>query len=602
MPCSSSYVMQSEPAGEATLRGASDRTFVTGASRARSLARRFLVFTLALVGALCGVIAVIFERYVEAARRLMIGAALDRDGALRVILILVIPTIVFPVIAIAIRRFASRAVGANLARVRMAYNDDPALLSRRSIAATFLATPLSLGAGAPLGPEGPIVVVTSGISAAIGRALRLPRKLVRGMIPVGVAAGIAAVFNTPITGVVFALEEVFGSADRGLLGGVLVGAVSAAVVEKSLLGGKPLLAAPSSVWSDPRELIGFALVGVLAGLASGSAIAVAHRLKRKWAAALPSEAVRAAMAGLAVGVGGLLAPSILGVGYNSVSFWLHGGGTARGTALAFAIKTIAFVIAISGGVLGGSFAPSLFIGTALGAAIGHTAQDLFPAAGIDPKAYAIVGMGASFAGLLRSPIAAVLIAIELTSDYALVVPLMLAVSLAVAISRRISRLSIVEQQMVDEGYIEAAHSGDPLAGLRAGEVMSDTPVTISADLTLSEAAAMRARGQHQMYPVVDAESRIVGLLPRDVLDRELSAGRSTAQVREIMEQPRLVVAANDEIRSVVQQMQMNGIDRCPVIESAASRRVIGFISPSDILRARIAQSRSDEDVEFNLFE
>src|SRR5437763_7179728 len=129
-------------------------------------------------------------------------------------------------LALAIRRFAPRAVGANLARVRMAYSTDPSLLGPRSVGATFLATPLSLGAGAPLGPEGPIVVVASGTSAAVARMLHLPRRLVRGMIPVGVAAGIAAIFNTSITGVVFALEEVFGSAERGLLGGVIVGAVS----------------------------------------------------------------------------------------------------------------------------------------------------------------------------------------------------------------------------------------------------------------------------------------------------------------------------------------------------------------------------------------
>ncbi|MGZ7033059.1 MAG: chloride channel protein, partial [Thermoanaerobaculia bacterium] len=168
-------------------------------SRARSLARRFLVLTLAGVGVVCGVAAVLFERYVETAREFLIGAALERNGPLRDVLIVMTPTIMFPLLTMLIRRFAPRAVGANLARVRMAYNDDPALLGPRSVLATFLATPLSLGAGAPLGPEGPIVVVTSGLSAAIGRLLRLPRQLVRGMIPVGVAAGIAAVFNTPIT-------------------------------------------------------------------------------------------------------------------------------------------------------------------------------------------------------------------------------------------------------------------------------------------------------------------------------------------------------------------------------------------------------------------
>ncbi|MGZ7040739.1 MAG: chloride channel protein [Thermoanaerobaculia bacterium] len=570
-------------------------------SRARSLARRFLVLTLAGVGVVCGVAAVLFERYVETAREFLIGAALERNGPLRDVLIVMTPTIMFPLLTMLIRRFAPRAVGANLARVRMAYNDDPALLGPRSVLATFLATPLSLGAGAPLGPEGPIVVVTSGLSAAIGRLLRLPRQLVRGMIPVGVAAGIAAVFNTPITGVVFALEEVFGSADRGLLGGVLVGAVAAAAVERSLLGGRPLLAAPFSTWGNPSELIGFALCGVIAGAASGTAIATAHRLKRSWSKAVPSPPIRAAMAGFTIGLAGLLAPSVLGVGYDSVSFWLHGGGTVRGTSLAFIVKIIVFVIAISGGVLGGSFAPSLFIGSALGAAIGLGAHNLFPAAHIDPKAYAIVGMGASFAGLLRSPIAAVLIAVELTRDYELIVPLMLAVSLSIAVSRRISRLSIVEQQMIDEGYIESHDGGDPLARVRAAEAMTERPLTIGADAPLADAARLAATAPHRAYPVVEGDGRLAGIVHRDALDRAVADGRGNVPVRELMEQPKLFATGGEELIELVRRMEMAGVDRCPVVDNDPMRRVIGFLSPSDILRARISRSHAQEG-EFELFE
>src|SRR4051812_9056648 len=302
---------------------------MAAALRLRLLARRFLLVTLVVIGAICGVLAVAFHKFVEFAYAQLIGHALVRHGIQRIALIIITPAVVFAFIAWAIRRFAPRAVGANLARVRMAYNNDPKLLGPRSILATFIATPLSLGAGAPLGPEGPIVVITSGVSAAIGRALGLPRKLVRGMIPVGVAAGIAAIFNAPITGVVFALEEVVGTADRGLLGGVLVGAVAAAVVERLLLGGRALLAAPTATWNDSRELIGFAIVGTLGGLVSGFAIASIHRLKRIWARAMPSVPLRVALAGLLIGAGGLIEPRALGVGYESVSFWLHGGGTAR---------------------------------------------------------------------------------------------------------------------------------------------------------------------------------------------------------------------------------------------------------------------------------
>lgn len=571
-------------------------------SRLRSVARRFLVVTLIAVGASCGVLAVAFERYTETSREYLIGYALDLHEPWRTILMVLIPTVIFTLIAWVMQRLAPRAVGANLARVRMAYNEEPKLLGWRSILATFAATPVSLGAGAPLGPEGPIVVITSGISAAIGRVLRLPKKLVRGMIPVGVAAGIAAVFNTPIAGVVFALEEVFGAADRGLLGGVLVGAVAAAVVERALLGGRALLAAPFSTWSGARELIGFALLGVIAGGVSGLAIAVAHKLKRRWARLMPSIVLRAATAGLLIAGAGLIAPEILGVGYGTISFWLHGGGTAHGAALAFAVKTIAYVIAISGGVLGGSFAPSLFMGAALGAASGHAVQHFFPSTGVDPKAYAIVGMGSFFAGLLRSPIAAVLIAIELTRDYDLVIPLMLSVSLAVAISRRISRFSIVEQQMIDEGYVEGRDSQDPLSRVQAGEAMTPRPLALVSDRRLADAMASIGPLQHHIYPVVDADGRLVGVASREVLEKASSTSPER-EVREFMEKPKLVATAHDDVIEIVRRMQLNGIDRCPVVDDDVSNRLVGFMSPTDILRARIAHAHfSEDDADFDLFD
>jgi CIC family chloride channel protein len=547
-----------------------------------------LIVTLIVTGALCGVLAVLFHWCVETARNFLIGFALEREGVLRVALVVVTPAIVFTLIAFAIHKLAPRAVGANLARVRMAYNEDSSLVGWRSVLATFFATPLSLGAGAPLGPEGPITVITSGFSAAFARVLGLPKKLVRGMIPVGVAAGIGAVFNAPITGVVFALEEVVGTAERGLLGGVLVGAVAAAVVARLLLGGRALLAAPTSTWRDARELIGFALVGILGGLVSGGAIAITHRLKRTWAKAMPPVEVRVALAGLLIGAGGLIEPRALGVGYESISCWLHGGGSAETTAVAFAVKVLLVVIALSAGVLGGSFAPSLFIGTALGATVGLFAQSLFPAMGIDPKAYAIIGMGAFFAGLLRSPIAAVLIVIEVTRDYDLVLPLMLGVSLAVAVSRSISKLSLVEQQMIDEGYIEQ-HSGDPLAHVTVSEAMTPAPVLVHDDATIGEVPESR----HRFYPVVDEDGKLAGLLARDAIHRSDPA----TPVRDVMDAAALIAKSNETVIDVVARMRMQRVDRCPVVD--ASQRVVGFLSPSDILRARLAQSGEGE--EFELF-
>jgi CIC family chloride channel protein len=543
---------------------------------------------------------VIFHRYVEFAQDLLIGRALATPGPWRIVLVIATPTVTFALLAWLIRRFASRAIGANLARVRRAYNEDPRLLSARTIAATFAATPLSLGAGAPLGPEGPITVVTSGLSVAVARLLRLPQKAVRAMIPIGTAAGISAIFNTPITGVVFALEEVIGTSQRGVLGGVLVGSVAAAVVERMLLGGRPLLAAPFSTWTDAREMIGFAILGVIAGLTSGLAIALTHRLKHRWSARMPSFVGRAALAGLLIGLAGTLAPEILGVGYDSVSFWLHGGGTATDSGIAFIVKLLAFTIAISAGIVGGTFAPSLFIGTALGAAIGHGAQALFPGVNIDPKAYAIVGMGSFFAGLMRSPIAAVLIVVELTRDYELILPLMLGVSLAVASSRRISRLSIVEQQMVDEGHVEEHGPNEPLAHVTVASAMAADVVTIPREATVADAAGRLAGTRFLFYPVVVDGGTLAGTVSRQAIERAIGNGSGDKAVWSLAEEPRLVAAAEDRVLDIVQQMHVRGVDRCPVVDSQASRRVVGFLSPSDIFRVRMRETPREEA--FELFE
>jgi CIC family chloride channel protein len=544
--------------------------------------RRLSIPIFIAAGIACGLAAVAFHELVELMRKLLISAALRQHGVVRALLVVVVPALVFVLISLVIRRFAGPASGANLARVRRAYGEDINLLDNRSLAATLVLTPISLGAGAPLGPEGPTVVVASGVSMGIARLARLPRKLVRSMIPVGTAAGIAAIFNTPITGVVFALEEVMGNASRGLLGGTIVAAVSAAVVERLLLGGKPLLSAPTGSWSDVRELLGFALAGIIAGAVSGGAVHAVIALRRLLAPVAPP--LRAAFGGVAIGAIGFFVPVIFSVGYDTTSLFLHGGGTAGSAGTAFGAKVAAFIIALGCSVLGGVFAPSLFIGASLGATIGHAARVLMPHSGVDPGSYALVGMGAFFGGLLRCPISAVLIVVEVTGDYGLILPLMLAVALSTTISRAIAHENLTERQMRDEGYREAA-ADDPLAGLSVAEVMTKEIVALPAELTLLDAARRVAGSRHRYYPVVNEQRKLIGVLPSRTID---DAARDNA-----LEQPlaahvqpwRVVARTTDDMRDLIRKLAKEGVDRCPVVD--AEERIAGFVSPADVLRTRM---------------
>ncbi|HUP44719.1 MAG TPA: chloride channel protein [Thermoanaerobaculia bacterium] len=558
-----------------------------------NVTRRFLLLLLIATGLICGFAAVSFHWLVDFMTSILIGPAVEQQGFLRVVAVIAIPTLVAAGLTLAMGRFAPMASGANLARVRRAYAEDPALLDSRSLAATAIGTPVSLGSGAPLGPEGPIVVLSSGIAMMVGRVAGIPKRMIRGMIPVGTAAGIAAIFNTPITGVVFAMEEVMGSASKGVLGGTIVAAVAAAVVERMMLGGEPILRAPSGTWSDPMELAGFLLVGVVAGLVSGASMRALVRVRGSARKRFRSPVWRAAAGGAVIGLIGLYRPAILGVGYETTSLFLRGGGSFEEAALDFGAKAFAFVIALAAGLVGGIFAPSLFLGAALGAAVGHGALLIFPDANIYPGAYALVGMGAFFAGLLRVPIASVLIVFEVTGDYGLILPLMLAIAVSISLSRIISPQTLTERQMTEEGWREPA-AADPLARMVVADAMSKDIVHVTPEMKLLE-VARDVTQRHRQYPVVDKDGGLLGLLPGAAIARAVRESLTEDSVAGSVEAAKLVVSPSDVITDVIRKMRDTGVDRCPVVDE--KKRVVGFISPSDIIRVRLRPGSEDDTMD-----
>lgn len=543
------------------------------------------------IGALCGLTAVAFHGALALGRRLLVAPALGASPAwLRAALVIAVPAAVAALLGALLPRLSPRA-GGGLALARKAYADGTDLIEPRTLAGTFVATPLSLGSGAPLGPEGPTVLLTSGVAVVTARLLGLPARLLRGMVPLGVAAGIAAIFNAPITGVVFALEEVVGTASRGVLGGALVAAVAAAVVQRQLQGGLRLLPATPADWRDPRELLGFALLGLVAGVLAGVLPRIVPVL-RAWMERLTRRAgrhpdvVRGALAGAAVGLLGLGSPDILGVGYEPISRWLGGGGTASAAGIAFLAKTLAVAAALSAPLVGGIFAPSLFLGASLGAAVGHTALLVFPAARIDPGAYALVGMGAFFAGFLRTPLAAVLIVFELTGDYALVLPLMLAVALASVVARRITPATDSERELLEGGFPGRDGPRDPLGRLRVGDVMGRGVRTVPAGTTLLEAARTVAGSHHPVYPVVDEAGRCTGLLEASQIDAAAREGRLGESVSARAGAVLVAVLQEDTVAEAALSLARAGVTRCPVLDEPGGR-LVGFLAPSDLLSARL---------------
>jgi len=416
------------------------------------IARGRTLFPLFLAAGLAsGVAAIAFHTWLELARELLLARVLATEGWTRVALIVGVPAVTATILGLIVQHLVPCAHGANLARVRRAHAGDVECLSPETVLSTFILTPLSLGSGAPMGPEGPTIVVTSGVSVWVGKLFGVSREMLRGLVPVGTAAGIAAVFRTPVAGVVFVVEEMIGISNRVLLAGSLLAAVVAAVVQRTLAsGGTGIVPHSEAMWSSATQMLGFAAVGVWAGLVSGMILFVAPKLRvrmRRW---FPSIPLRFAIGGIAVGLLGLIAPSMLGVGYDTTYIFGGGGNGLLFDAEAMGAKVAGFVIAIGAGLLGGTFAPTLFIGAAVGAVIG----DLGVALGmpLDVGAYALVGIGAYFAGVLRAPLAGVLIVVELSGAYGLIVPLMLGAALSTSISHRLAPMTLEEDQLAHEGF------------------------------------------------------------------------------------------------------------------------------------------------------
>ncbi len=296
----------------------------------------------------------------------------------------------------------------------------------RTVLGKFGCCSASLASGIALGREGPSVQVGAGIASVLGRRLGLSPSKIRELIPVGSAAALAAAFNTPVAAVLFTLEEVMGDLHAPVLGSIVLGSATSWVTLHLLLGDEPLFHVPSYQLVSPIEFITYAVLGIAGGLVSVAFVKLLLAI-RKYFLALPkwTEWMQPAAGGLAVGLMGWFVPDVLGVGYGHVSEALNGQMTLQVMALLVVLKLIATTSCYGTGNAGGIFGPSLFIGAMLGGAVGTVAHQLLPDFTGGVGAYALVGMGALFAGIVRVPLTSVIMIFEMTRDYSIIVPLMI---------------------------------------------------------------------------------------------------------------------------------------------------------------------------------
>ena len=403
--------------------------------------RLFLVLAI-FIGIISGLLVVSFRIAISWVQILTLGSA-PHPGQLRLI---VVPALMGLLVAALVQLFFPAARGSGVNQTKAALYIYNGFISFKTVIGKFITSALSIGGGFSLGPEDPSLQIGAGVASIVSRKLRLSRQRLRVFAPIGAAAGLAAAFNAPISAILFVIEEVIGQWSAAVLGSIVLSAISAVVVARAFWGSEPMFRIPTVTLTDPRELVAYALLGVIGGLSS-SIFSKALMYLRPRLRSLPSWSfyLQPAGAGLIVGLIGYFGfPQVMGPGYEVMDQAIHGQYTWEFLLALAAFKILATTVSFSSGTPGGMFAPTLFTGAMLGAAIATFEKHYFPSLPVSVGSYALVGMGVLFAGFLRAPLTSVFMVLEMSGNYSIILPVILANTVAYLLSRSMQHSPIFE--------------------------------------------------------------------------------------------------------------------------------------------------------------
>ncbi|HEX4786405.1 MAG TPA: chloride channel protein [Candidatus Sulfotelmatobacter sp.] len=403
---------------------------------------RFFLILSVFIGVFSGLAVVCFRFAIGWGRLYLLGTG----AVLSPTRLLLAPTLTGLVIAVLVIHVFPLARGSGVNQTKAALYIYNGYIPFRTAIGKFITAALAIGSGQSLGPEDPSLQIGASIASMMGRRMRLSRDRMRLIAPVGAAAGLAAAFNAPISAVLFVIEEVIGRWSAGILGSVVLSAVSSVVVMRLFLGSESLFRIPAVQLERPSELIAYAILGIVGGVASVvfSLGITTFRPKFK---ALPrwTQYFQPALAGLLIGIIAWLgAPQVMGAGYEAMDEAMHGRFTWQFLAILAALKIVATLFSFVSGTPGGMFAPTLFIGAMLGAAVGGAEHVVLPHLTGSPGTYALVGMGVLFAGFLRAPMTSVFMVLEVSGNYSIILPVIVANTIAYVISRGLQPIAIFD--------------------------------------------------------------------------------------------------------------------------------------------------------------
>lgn len=540
-------------------------------------AQRFLLLSI-LIGVFSGLLVVCFHFLIEFISWSTLGVPVGESFVF---------TLLFPpfgafVSVLLIREVFPLAEGSGINNTKAAIYISDGYVPLQSVLGKLLACSISIGTGTSLGPEDPALQMGAGVASYIGRSFRLAKEHMRLIAPVGAAAGIAAAFNTPITAVLFVIEEVIGSWNAGVLGSIVLSAVSAVVVTRSFLGDQPLFRVPEFQFRDPLELVAYAVMGVAGGLFSVAFVRILVRIRERisdfpsWRNyALP------AVAGFLVGCIGLGLPGIMGAGYESMDSALHDEFGWRILLLLCLAKFVATILCFSTGIPGGMFAPTLFMGATLGGGVGLLIGNIPGMPEVAGSAYVLVGMGTLFAGIFRTPMTSIFMVFEVSASYVIILPVMIANTIAYLISRRFLPEPFFELIARQEGLdLPSNEEQRERESLHVEDAMSRTRQSLAWNSTVASSLEV-LRESDVPYALVSTRQTAWASVSLAAIERAIDQGKgnqSLAEAFALTDLPRLYMDLSlDEA-----MRKLSKVPILPIVSRARPDQLLGSITLNDV--------------------
>ncbi|ACS79231.1 chloride channel protein [Maridesulfovibrio salexigens] len=501
-------------------------------------------------------------------------------------LVLFLPCIGGLIAGVIITNWAPEAQGPGVPEVIKALAVRGGVIRHRITFLKALATSLLIGCGASVGREGPVVQIGASLGSSAARIFRLDPSMLPVCVASGAAAGIAATFNAPLTGTLFAIEILLLDTEMSYVSHIIVASVTASALSKFFWGDFPTFDAPKFIFSNFEELIIFFLLGILAGLVSIAFVKMIRLCEFTFDQIPVPGWVKPGLGGLILGAIALKIPAVLGVGYEAVNMGLTGVLPLDLAIILLGAKLVATSLCIGSGMSGGIFAPSLVLGAALGVSVSSTINMIFPELALTHGQYALVGMGTVVAGTTLAPITAVLTVFELTYSYKIILPMMVGCITSALVVRILKGYSVYEAKLLRQGInILRGHDESVMVNIPVQEVMETDFDYLCTTDSLRKAAEMVLDSEFPHFPVLNKDNKLAGILTlRDMRAflknaQDLKGGAEivdTLMVRTVVSLP-----VNSNLKEAIMKFERTGVSFLPLVNQ--DETVAGIIKSKEAM-------------------